>query len=263
MVILFLVTLFFLKFKNNVSKYIFINLISIIALLFHEGFAIFFVPTIFALLLFMEKKKYYAFTYYLLPIFSIWLIIITNGKADISIEKFNEILLSSAITNLGKDFSIDTIETIYYMTISEKIRFTLNFYSPLKLIKLFITLIVLSPALLCLGNYYLKIFLGYKDRKNKATIIILYLLTLSPLLALLFGIDTYRWIGWALFNNAIVIAILFYFNHHCRQIIHDETFKKRYFIAISIIITLLSGVFSVFYTYPFVERYMKIFIDSF
>lgn len=260
MTLLFLVMFLLPKLKRNLIKYTIAVLISALALLIHEGFFVFFVPTIFVMFLIFEEKIWRSICYYLLPVVLIWLCIVLTGQADIPLQALFEQLNSNAIANYGRDFNHGNLQMIYYMNIKEKIEFTLNFYDKTKLFKIALTFIVLSPSLYCLIRYYIALFNNTKDKKKKVILVLFYIATISPLGALLFGIDTYRWIGIALFNNCTALAILFYYDSVYRETIYEITEKIKHSLIVAIVLALLSGVFSVFNSYPFIEKYIHMFL---
>jgi hypothetical protein len=258
--LLFLLILLVYKIKNNYIKYSIVAILSILGLLIHEGFMVFFVPTIFLFLLLFDDKKWRPVCCYFAPLVVAWLLIVFNGKADILIEELLSLLTTNAIPNYGRDFNEYNLKLVYYMDIREKIAFTINFYDKTKIFKLLLTFIVLSPSLYCLIRYYISLFKNVIEKKQKLILVILYFATLSPLAALLFGIDTYRWVGMALFNNCAVLAILFYYNDKYREVIIETTNKIKHSLIIAIVVSLVSGVFSVFYSYPFIEKYIQLFL---
>lgn len=260
MTLLFLVILLLPKLKKQLIKYTIAVLISTLALLIHEGFFVFFVPTIFVMFLMFEDKVWRSICYYLLPVILIWLGIVLTGQADIPLEALFEQLNNNAIANYGRDFNHGNLQMIYYMNIKEKIEFTLNFYDKTKLLKIALTFIVLSPSLYCLIRYYIVLFNNTTDKKKKVILILFYIASISPLGALFFGIDTYRWIGIALFNKCTALAILFYYDNVYREVISEMTNKIKHSLIIAIVLALLSGVFSVFYSYPFIEKYIQMFL---
>ncbi len=244
-----------LKSKRSLIKYIFINLVTAIAILSHEGFAVFFVPTILAVVIITENKILKPLLIYLLPSAAIWLLTIVFGGADVPLEQFMLMLNNNAVTNEIYPFEPSQIKMVYYMSLAEKNKFTFNYYNSTRVAHIILTFILLSPSIICFIGYWRKILKSANDKRHKYMLVFLAIATLSPLFAMFFAIDTYRWIGMALFNSAAVLVILFIFNETYRNAIIGYTKLNTLKLVFAITLALLLGYFTVFTPYPVIEQY--------
>lgn len=244
-----------IKSKRVALKYIFINLLTIIAILSHEGFAVFFVPMIFAVLLITEKKLIRPAGAYLLPSFTVWLFTVLFGAADVPLEQFMQMLNSNAVTSGIYPFDPSQVNMVYYMTIAEKVSFTFEYYNNTKIAQIILTFLLLSPSIICMAGYWRMLIKNSKSPKEKHRLIFFALAALSPLISMVFAIDTYRWIGWALFNSSAALIIMFYLDESYRNIIIAYTKKNTVIIIFAIVVALLLGYFTVFSPYPIIEDY--------
>lgn len=247
-----------LKSKKLYLKYLLANLITIFSLLCHEGFAIFFVPFIFIVFLFQDKKIWRAMVAYLVPSVAAWFLIVSFGQADVPAYEFMEMLNQNAITNGIYPFEQIKIEMVYYSNTLEKVRFAFNHYNETILAKVIITFALLSPSLYCFVSYWRKLFLSGENKKEKTLILMLLIASFTPLVASIFAIDIYRWIGWTLFNLSAGLVILYHLKEGYRQIIIEHTAKKTLAIIFALVTALVLGGFTVFSSYPIVEKYFPI-----
>jgi len=247
-----------LKSKKLYLKYLLANLITTFSLLCHEGFAIFFVPFIFIVFLFQDKKIWRAMVAYLVPSVAAWFLIVSFGQADVPAYEFMEMLNQNAITNGIYPFEQIKIEMVYYSNTLEKVRFAFNHYNETILAKVIITFALLSPSLYCFASYWRKLFLSGENKKEKTLILMLLIASFTPLVASIFAIDIYRWIGWTLFNLSAGLVILYHLKEKYRQIIIEHTAKKTLAIIFASVTALVLGGFTVFSSYPIVEKYFPI-----
>ena len=236
-------------------KYILTNILTIIALLSHEGFAVFFVPSVFALFLFYDEKPWRTAVFYLAPSAVAWVLITAFGGADVPVGEFMAALNERAVVNGNYPFEQYKIESVYYMGIKEKISYTFAYYNETIVAKVIITFGLLSPSLYCLGGYIKSAIKNAESKKEKVLIHIYTLAALTPFFALIFATDTYRWIGWSLFNLTAVVAVLYIMNDKYRAAMQEFTKKKVFIISFAFIATLLLSYFTVFSSYPIVEKY--------
>ncbi len=254
--VLFLSVIFIvLKSKRTYLKYALANLLTIIAILSHEGFAVFFVPTIFATILIKERKILKPALAYLAPSFAVWILTVIFGGADVPQEQFMMMLKNNAVTNPIYPFEPDKVKMIYYMTLGEKIKFTLNYYNNTKIAHIILTFILMSPSIICFVGYWRSIIKCTEDKKQKHMLLFLSLAALSPLISMVFAIDTYRWIGWAMFNSSAALAILFFMSENYRKAIISYTKSNTLKLVFATTLALLLGYFTVFSPYPIIVKY--------
>jgi hypothetical protein len=177
------------------------------------------------------------------------------GAADVPIEQFMQMLNSTAVTGDIYPFDPFQVNMVYYMSITEKIRFTFDYYSNTKIAQIILTFLFLSPSILCMSGFWRLLIKNSGNKKEKYRFLFFAIAALSPLISIVFAIDTYRWIGWALFNSSAALIILFYLDESYRNIMIAYTKKNMAKIVFAIVTALLLGYFTVFSPYPIIEDY--------
>jgi|GEM_PF-7021863 len=256
LVLLFLSVLALFKVKNEYFRYITASLLSILAMLCHEGFAILFVPVIFGAMLLTDKNFRRPLCLYLIPCVAACVLITAFGRADVPMHEFSAMLAENHVNNPGYEVVDSDITMVYYMDVADKIRMTLDYYGLEVYVKIFLTAVILSPTIYMLLCYWLGLIRRSRGRL-RVILVLLLLFSISPLFALLLGIDTFRWIGWALFNNLAALAFVYITDTASREVILETTRKRKYTLFLAIMVALLFGTFTVFLTYDIIEKNMK------
>ncbi|MCK5129194.1 MAG: hypothetical protein KAQ68_05050 [Clostridiales bacterium] len=244
---------------RNIKLICLINIIlSIIAMLFHEAYVVFYCATIFALIFYKDNyssdKLRVNSLLYCIPVLVGFVIITSLGKPSIP----HEVLVEMIKSNLDQTIRYESINltAIQYSSVSEKIAIVTKFLkeTPKNIISSILTILYLAPLSVVFITILIK-----KARKDKKTHIIFSLLLLGvscliPLVSALFGYDFFRWLGISVICVSSVLIATVYIDGDMNAII-NKLFAKRWKIILPIsLVYLFGGNLGALISTPLIER---------
>jgi hypothetical protein len=244
--ILFIISVYIImKSKNKPAlTYAVLLAISALGLFIHDGYAVYSVPCIFGIMMLSAYHKndkwriWHPAALYLAPIALLYIAILYFGKPNMPIEAYHE-LLNSKTGEVA--FKLSNIKSMFYMSLSEKVDYTIQMMSLHKVINLIGTVLLMSPSVAIIVYLWASILKAAKRKLQTVLVVFLGLCTLSTLAAYLFAVDTMRWLGYIVFNNLFAFASVIMMDESYALIIKDKLDSLKYIMIVAIILAVILG----------------------
>lgn len=244
--IMFIISVYIaVKAKNKPAvTYAGLFLMSLFCLLVHDGYAVYSVPSLFGVMMLSAYHKdekwrmWHPVVFYLVPVTVSYFMILYFGRPNMPIEAYHSLLCSKS----GEvAFKLSNVESLFYMSLPEKISHAIQMMSRHKAINLIGTVLLMSPGIAVIVYLWISLLKSVKSKLQTALVIFLILCTFSTVIAFLCAVDIMRWLGYIVFNNLFALAAVIMMDKSYAQIVNGKLDKLKHVMIFAIVLAVILG----------------------